>query len=481
LPFAEHLLKEYDLPRLKLLHYDWGCFWLVFGLAFLFIFGLQIYYSPFAEDGLYFQPWAGDIMMQTLPAVHLKNAPIMSLFYLHIQPPMLDTLRAVVAWFSPSAQQSEVARFVDQGMYFVGMGLFSLLAALIFRWVSIATNSKVFGFIAALIWIPAPAALAMATLLEGTLLSSLAISWMLYQTWLYTQNRGNPYYLGLSAGLAFLTRTVIQWFFFPVFAVMVVLLGLKKKDAAIALSILGVIMLLLCGKQYLLFATLSTTTFSGQHKTGVIWYKPSEAEVTKHGSSIKVKYPPHAEKYTAGPLDIEVMNYNTENQWRLNLIHDSIFADRIKKHPIESLQGLIRSLWYNFKLYWTATSIYNVNHLVERLPWRKAYEWVFSHSKLVLLLFVSFSIWLVLLINHRPIPLRQSIGFALPVLYILAVSYMCNRLDWSEANRLKFFLEPSFFVFISTQFTLLFKWVKVSRLQWKGSGSLQINNASDPK
>ncbi len=62
----------------------------VFVLGLLFILALEWVMQPQAIGGVYFQRWSSEDMMQTVSVVDLRAEPLASLYYLHVQPPLLD-------------------------------------------------------------------------------------------------------------------------------------------------------------------------------------------------------------------------------------------------------------------------------------------------------------------------------------------------------------------------------------------------------
>ena len=83
--------------------------------------------------------------------------------------------------------------------------------------------------------------------------------------------------------------------------------------------------------------------------------------------------------------------------------------------------------------------------LVDRLPWRGAFDAVFSGGVLVALLALATIAWLAR--GDRP-RLRIGLALALPAGYVLAVSVL---FEGGENMRFKFFLEPALFVFLAAQ------------------------------
>src|SRR6186713_402657 len=71
----------------------------VFLVSIVWLTALEMMTSARAADGVHFQEWTSEFMQQTLPIAVLRDFPLQSLYYLHIQPPLLDTVRAVIAQF----------------------------------------------------------------------------------------------------------------------------------------------------------------------------------------------------------------------------------------------------------------------------------------------------------------------------------------------------------------------------------------------
>ena len=430
-----------DIPRI--LSYA------VFLSSCLFLGILEYFFRPYGFDGFYFQNLTSDAMMQTLPVATLKAEPLASLFYLHIQPPMFDTIRTLLVLVAPSADPANMLRFVDSGLYVILLILFGFLNTLIYTWVTKITNSVTIGIIAAILWLFHPASILYATMLDGTFLSSFLITWMIYEIWLMSKNQGSYIRLGLAASLTFLTRTVFQWYFAPVLGVCLFLLPINKRKGLLTLSIFCTVIFLYCGKQYLLFNTLSTTTYGGYHKTGIIWYQPDRGEIQRYVDRIQAKYPEGAKR-------IRDRN-NNETTWQHNLAYNAIFSNKVKEDFLFSLGQIAKSFIYNFYHYWQPSSRCGASVITPRILWRNAYDWVFSFWRLWLLLLISLVVWFISAEKRNSQRIYRFLGHSVLVGYILMITHLCNRLDWTEAGRLKFFLEPVFFVFIISQLTALIR------------------------
>ena len=71
-----------------------------------------------AIAGVYLQAWPSEVMMQTLSIEDLRDEPFKSLWYLHIQPPMLDGIRAIFANLSNALDLLSLQYDVDRSLYF---------------------------------------------------------------------------------------------------------------------------------------------------------------------------------------------------------------------------------------------------------------------------------------------------------------------------------------------------------------------------
>jgi len=301
-----------------------------------------------------------------------------------------------------------------------------------------------------------PAAIFYSTFLDGTLLSTLIITWFLYEFWCLYKNNGSIVSLTISSILFFYTRTVFQWYFVPIicFALFLIKIPVKKILIFTITTILFIAPFLI--KQYVMFNTLATTTFAGFHEMGLIWYTPGKDEFNRAMATIKTKYPEKADLYSGND------EFNNSKLWGGNLIAKTIVKNRIKNHPLESTKMIIKSIKWNLKKMLLPSSEHTKHALVDRLFWGKWYNFLLSGIPLLIITFSSLFIWISLGINEWQDmdSLRCKIGLIIPVIYIFLLLSLSNRYEWSEADRLKFFLEPLLYVFIINQFSSLYKFLK---------------------
>jgi hypothetical protein len=297
----------------------------------------------------------------------------------------------------------------------------------------------------------------MATLLDGTLLSSLFVTWLLFSLWCLAENRKYALvWTSLAFLLCFSTRTIFQWYSLLILAGAFVLIRVPVKKMLLALVLITIPVSALLIKQVVLFDTTSTTTFAGEHKLGLIWYMPTEDEIKKIRGTINYTYPPEARVYRD--------YWNSEKQVVTNLVYTKIFEERVRCCLLEILTAVVRSVSQNISRFWRPTSSYRPNVFMTLVFWQPVYDSVFS-KWFVLTCFATAGIWAIR--NwHRRQSAWPYVGSALMGLYVTAITLLGNRYEWTEADRLKMFVEPSGFVFLFVQFMLLVRYLYAKYSPW---------------
>jgi hypothetical protein len=90
----------------------------VFAAGIVLMAGLQHRFRPLAPEGT-FQEHSSEDMMQTLSLLDLREHPFESLLVLHIQPPLLNAVRAALARLWPEAPPRPLVRRGDRALYVV--------------------------------------------------------------------------------------------------------------------------------------------------------------------------------------------------------------------------------------------------------------------------------------------------------------------------------------------------------------------------
>ena len=217
-----------------------------------------------AIGGLYFQGLTSETLMRSVSLRELRAAPLESLWYLHVQPPVTNLFCAVLLIFHRGANWDEVMRGVDRDLNHVWALGAAALAMLIDAWLR---RLRVPGALAALFtlgWLLHPAALAYATLLDGTRPSALFTTWVLYETWRCGSSEGGSVgRLSAAVLLAYFTRSLFQWPLVLVMLGSLLLLRVPRRQLVIFGAVVGVTVGLYSIKQAYLFGTVSNRRCRG--------------------------------------------------------------------------------------------------------------------------------------------------------------------------------------------------------------------------
>lgn len=401
----------------------------------------QLYSSNQVKTVPYlFQNYASDDLLQTVKIADLVEFGPLGLWYFHVQPPIHQAILYLLALPEIITDAPVTSEIVDLRMYVVYAIVFGLLNALVFVWARDLTRSLRLSLIVTALWAIYPGNLQMATLLDGTYLSLYLITLTLYLLYRFLRTREAKY-----ATLFLLVLTVTSYartiFQIHVAVVLVIAVGcfwwLQQDRRRAGLMIMDVVlvltMLALPVKQYLMFGSFSTTTFGGYHRTGMLFYDPPEE--LYYGVVVPEHVLRNAEMFQSDnnvPI-IAADNYIREqlaNQW-------------LASHPISETTGLIvKSLDLNFQTALAPTSEYGENNFAHGPPWRAPMDWLLSGYHYILMAFLVLVGIVVLRGWQGSWRLLRRYGWLIALYLMIAVTIaLQNRNDWSEANRLKVFVE----------------------------------------
>jgi hypothetical protein len=317
---------------------------------------------------------------------------------------------------------------------------------LVFLWLRLVARPWIAG-LGALAFLHHPAAIHYATYLEGTLLTSFGILWLCHALW-RVPARGATASLAGAYVLLFLVRSIFQWPALLVLVAALLLRGAPRRSVLVFTLSCGAIVASFMLKQYLVFRSTATSSFVGSSCLQAL------GEVPEMGFSSEVETP-------LGPLlsrvpwsDLpEALTRKTKIGGAHNFNHLADLANerdlarrcrqRLTSEPLRTTLGA----WSrNVSIFLEPSSRYVTPHvIVDRLPWRGAYDRVFSGPRLVVLLAAAVLLWL----RRRTVPeIVRGIGLALPVLFVSAACVMFER---DENMRYKFFVEPVLYVFLVAQ------------------------------
>ena len=106
---------------------------------------------------------------------------------------------------------------------------------------------------------------------------------------------------------------------------------------------------------------------------------------------------------------------------------------------------LLSSFQINLELYMRPSSRYTWHVIVDRLSWRKHYDWVFSKWHLAVPLMAATLWWILRHLRRGRLAGLAMLPFGI---YVFAVSVLFER---GENMRFKFWLEPIWYVFFVSQ------------------------------
>jgi len=392
-------------------------------------------------DGQEREWMSSEALMQTVSIQDLRDAPAESLTHIHIQPPGFDLARAILVHLWPSLEIHAALKHVDHALYLLWSILYSLCGLLMFWWLS-GLVGKTISFVASLLFLLHPAALVFATLLDTTLLSSVLVLWMYYSLWKLRRGHSSIFAVTASSVLLFFFRSFFQLPFLLVMAVSLYLLKVPWRTVVLFLLIAGGICGSYIAKQYRQFGLLTTSSFTGLNlvrSAGIMKYTwPYEVDPDGALPNTLPNVLTRKSKVDGS------LNYNNLCYVEFDRQLKNEYRNYLSSTPVAVL---LRAYYNNLEIYWHPSSSYLPRKHIDLLPWKSAYDWIFSGPVLIVLLSLAGVMWLAKGLRQRDHSCRVAI--LLPGLYVFAISILFEQ---GENHRFKFFLEPVFFVFIVSQF-----------------------------
>ena len=420
------------------------------------------------REGYRFQDWTSNWMMQTLGLEDMHPFGPQSLWYDHIYPPLEDTIRYVFSFPETSAGLAPDGLQVDFRLYVLYAVCFGIVNALIFIWVRNLTRNSWWAFATTSIWAISPGFVMTMTLLDPSPLSMVSISLTFFLLFYFLKYR----YLGFATAffaallLASTARSVTQPHVLLVIVVALItfwFIAKKRNRILFAINIaLVALMFVIPIKQFVLYDTLDTTSFAGYHRAGMLWIDPR----TVPGVETPQYIVDNALKFSS--------RYNTQETIKDNYRLTKAANEFIVHHPIEALQRLGKSLGVTVPELLRPSSMYTQNYMVERMPWRTAFDWLFSGWRYLTILIGSAAIIVFTRGKKGTWALVKKYGwFAGFYLLIAAPIFLSNRYTpgqedlgplWTDAIRQKVFLEVPLAALVSYALWLVL--TKRGRSSW---------------
>jgi hypothetical protein len=412
-------------------------------LLMLFLILLEVWLAPLAHDGLYYHAMSSERMMQTVSIQDLKNQPLLSVCNIHIQPLLFDSIRAVLVlvWKSEARNDHDLLRRVDSSLYVLWIMVYGLAGFIMFQWIAEMTSVR-FGLCATIVFLIHPACVFYATLLDTTFLSAVLVLLMYYLLWRLKQNKGVPTVLLVLSFLAlFLTRSLFQWPFLLVLGGSLALMKVPSRKIVLFAVLTGIVVGVYTAKQAYQFGLTSTSSFAGFNLVRSVGLHVNYAGFMK---DFPLDYAPGADKATVLTRKEKIdgsVNFN--NEFYLD-VNRALLDEYFRRFHTTPFSHLIEQYGKNLRLYFGPSRDPSTNVIVDRLPWRSAYDFIFSAPVLPILLVISFVFRMT---KAKRTSYISSLGFCLPLLIIAVLSILG---DQGENARFKFFIEPVIYVFIAT-------------------------------
>lgn len=418
---------------------------------------------PGLPDGYRLQDWTSNWTMQTMGLEDMLPFGPRALWYEHVYPPLLDAIRYVLMLPETNAGLGPNFINVDFRLYELYALCFGVTNAVIYLWIRDLTRSGWWALGGTVFWAISPGYVMVMQLLEPSPLAITFVTTMFYLLYRFLRTRRLGYSTGFLAALllASLTRNITQLQVIVIIGIAIVAFWFIAKRRAwwvmVANLVLFGLILVMPLKQQIMYDTWDTSTFSGYHRAGMLWIDPRT-----------VPDPEYPQDIVDNALTFS-SRFNTQETLKDNYRLSAAANDFLVHHPIEAVQRLARSTTITVPEMLRPTSMYTQNYFVEILPWRGVYDWVFSGWRYVLLVLATLAS-LVYLWGWRGFGRRLwRYGWFLVFYGLIAAPviwsnrYFPGREDegpiWTDAVRLKIFLEIPFFVVLSYT-----AWMLVRRL-----------------
>ena len=403
-----------------------------------------------------FQNYASDDLLQTVKIADLANFGPMGLWYFHVQPPLHQAILYVLALPDILGGVQVTSELVDMRMYVVYIGIYGLLNALVFMWLRDLTGNKWISWIFLVLWAIYPGNIAMATLLDGTYLSLYLITLMLYFMYRFLRTRQSRYITWwlVAFTVTSYARTIFQIHFMVLLAAALLCFWWMQKDkrrwAIMALQVLLVVVTVaLPVQRYLMWGSFSTTTFGGYHRTGMLFYDPT----------------PEAYNAIPIPADIDARSqvFQSDNNIPIivadNIRREQLANEWIADHSLGDLVSVIgKSVKTNFDTAIAPTSMYSMNDFSHNLPWRAPMDGVLSGYVYPAIAVLALIVILIAAGPRRFLGYFRRYGWMMAFYLVIAGTILLqNRNDWSEAHRLKVFVEIPVWLSVAFAVTLVIR------------------------
>jgi hypothetical protein len=432
--------------------------------ALVFVLGLQAFAR--ASSGDVRLHWGSEDLIQTLPIVDLRNEPLASLWYLHVQPPGLALVRAALARVADDPDPATLALDVDRGIVALWSVAYAITGALLLWWLRLLVPRWCAG-LGALAFLLHPAALLYTTVPDTTMPTALFLTWSVYELWRLARGHGSIPRLALSLLALFLVRSMFQWPAVLVYVAGLLLLGVERRRVVAFIALTVPFIAAYAIKQYALFGLTTTTSFVGYNcmrSIGLLPYGYGPGEhVEVDQQEIRAELGDTLAYRVVGALrrEAKITGVQNFNHVKYLVYGRSVLEGCRSEYASRSWSLILSAYADNLGLYLFPSSGYgNRQPLLEYVPWRRAWDIILSGPLLVGLVGAAAAAWLrrawrqpramanAATWRRAWSVLRVALGVTAPVLMVVAASILFER---GENMRFRFFIEPLVLVLLVSQ------------------------------
>lgn len=425
-------------------------------------------------QGYLLQEWPSEQMMQNLGLADLFTFGPEALWLKHVYPPLLDAFRY---FFSiPELRYGFPPNFaaVDLNLYKLHALCFGLVCMALYLWIRDLTRNGWWAGAVMGVWAISPGFLTNMMLLDPTALAMLGLTFSFYFLFTFLRKRNAWYLCGFLASLLFssLARPATQIHVLIFVAVMVLcclFLARPRQFTAAALAIVltGALWVMPI-KQLVLYGTWDTTTYAGYHRVGLLWVDPHT-----------VPEPDFPDDILANG-DAFQSRWNTTDAIRDNYRLTEWSNQVLLSDPAGAAVAAWRSVGITVPQLLRPSSEYVDNLMVRELPWRAAFDWVFSGWRYALLGLVAIVTFISCTGLSGTLRVIRRYGWFFAYYALVSVPIVwSNRFIfgeenlgpvWTDAIRLKMFVEIPIITFLAYSFWLAGTRVR-SRRSRRGSSA----------
>lgn len=337
-------------------------------------------------DGFKWREETSDQVWQTIRLWEMWKLGPITLWQMHIYPPLYDAIRYVLMQPEVANGQSPSAVAVDQRLYVLYAILYGISAMVLYLWVRDLTRSGWWALGSAIGWSLLPTSIAYGTLLSGGGLQMAEMAVAFYLLYRFCRTRRNGYAFGFLLALlaASLTRNVVQ---IHVLAILIAAgfafwwIGRPRRWWALLVNLFLVGMLAFWPmRAYVMYGTFDVSTHTGYNRAGALWINPKTVPEPEYPANLLA----NATLLSSG--------WNTQETLKDNYRLGKAANERMIHEPVKAAQRLAQSLQYTVPAWMRSVNTQWYNSFLFVYPLTAPLDWLFSGWRLPTLWLLTFAI-----------------------------------------------------------------------------------------